>query len=124
MVVLLLVSVVAYAQGDAKKVSDQEFFLGKWILNVQGLPTGDAEMLLVINQDADGNLSGTIGDKEGAQPIKLANVSIEEGTITVNFNGSGYDVPVYLDRKDDGTVEGAMNDMFDITGHRLEEQPK
>jgi hypothetical protein len=40
----------------------------------------------------------------------------------VNFLGGGYDVPIFLDREDDGTITGSMNDMFDCTGKKIEKE--
>lgn len=119
MAMMLLLSMVTFAQ--EKSMSNEEFFLGKWQLLVEGLPTGDADMLLVITKNDEGKLEGTIGGLDGSGTNKLTKVVIEGKTLTVNFLGGGYDVPVYLDREKDGTVTGSMNDMFDVTGKRFTE---
>ncbi len=119
MTMMLLMAVVAFAQQkEFSEMTDEEFFMGEWVLSIEGLPTGDAEMLLTIVANEEGELGGTIGAAEMPEKIKLDKVDIEDGNITVTFTGQGFTVPISLDRKDDGTVEGAMNDMFDITGKR------
>ncbi len=101
--------------------SIEEFYLGKWKLLVEGLPTGDAEMLLVIKKNGD-KLEGTIGGLDGSDTNKLTKAEISGKTLTVNFMGGGWDVPVYLDPEDDGGVTGSMNDMFDVTGTKIVEK--
>lgn len=118
-IVMLFTSMTMFAQSNK---SNEDFFIGKWTLFVEGLPTGDAEMLLVIQKDAEGNLGGTIGGTDGSGTNKLTKVEIKDNTLQVNFMGGGYDVPVYLDREDDGTISGSMNDMFDCTGKKIVEK--
>ena len=119
MTMMLMMAVVAFAQEkDYSEMTDQEFFMGEWVLSIEGLPTGDTEMLLTITTNEEGAFVGTIGSEEMPEKIKLDEIQFEDGNLTVTFTGQGFVVPISLDRKDDGTVEGAMNDMFDITGKR------
>lgn len=122
--VMLLVSAVTFAQDNKKDLTGEAFFIGQWELSVEGLPTGDAKMLLTITKNEDGSLSGGIGGMDGAEAAKLTRISVEENTLTVNFNGNGFDVPLYLDKEEDGTVSGSMNDMFDVTGKRYVKEEK
>lgn len=125
MMLVMLTAVSAFAQSDNKSdKTGEEFFLGKWELLVEGLPTGDATMLLVVEKTADGTYKGTIGGTDGSATSPLTKIVIEPKTMTVNFNGQGYDVPLYLDKEKDGTVSGSMNDMFDVTGKRFVEEKK
>ncbi len=125
MMLIMLTAVSAFAQSDNKSdKTGEEFFLGKWELLVEGLPTGDAKMLLVVEKTEDGKYKGTIGGTDGSAASPLTKIVIEPKTMTVNFNGQGYDVPLYLDKEKDGTVTGSMNDMFDVTGKRFVEEKK
>ncbi len=114
---MLMAGTATFAQ-----TSNEDFFLGKWKLFVEGLPTGDADMLLVIQKNDEGKLEGTIGGMDGSATSKLTKVVIKDKTLQVNFLGGGYDVPIYLDREKDGTITGSMNDMFDCTGTKIEEK--
>lgn len=122
MLLMVFSSMTMFAQSSNQ--SDEAFFIGKWNLFVEGLPTGDAEMLLVIQKDAEDKLCGTIGGTDGSATNKLTKVVIKDKTLQVNFLGGGYDVPVYLDREKDGTISGSMNDMFDCTGKKIVEKKK
>lgn len=122
MLLMVFSSMTMFAQSSNQ--SDEAFFIGKWNLFVEGLPTGDAEMLLVIQKDAEGKLCGTIGGTDGSATNKLTKVVIKDKTLQVNFLGGGYDVPVYLDREKDGSISGSMNDMFDCTGKKIVEKKK
>lgn len=125
MMLIMLTAVSAFAQSDNKSdKTGEEFFLGKWELLVEGLPTGDAKMLLVVEKTEDGKYKGIIGGTDGSAASPLTKIVIEPKTMTVNFNGQGYDVPLYLDKEKDGTVTGSMNDMFDVTGKRFVEEKK
>lgn len=108
-------------KGKTDQTSMEEFFVGKWKLLVEGLPTGDAEMLLVIEKK-DGKFEGTIGGMNGEDTSKLVKVEIKGKTLNVNFMGGGWDVPIYLDKEKDGSISGSMNDMFDITGTKIIEE--
>jgi hypothetical protein len=122
LMLVLMTAVSAFAQSDDKSgKTGEEFFLGKWELLVEGLPTGDAKMLLVVEKTEEGKYKGTIGGTDGSATSPLTKVVIEPTTMTVNFSGQGFDVPLYLDKEKDGTVSGSMNDMFDVTGKRFVE---
>lgn len=116
-IMMLFASTAAFAQS-----SSEDFFIGNWDLFVEGLPTGDAHMLLVIKKDDTGKLTGTIGGLDGSATSTLTKVVIKDNTLQVNFLGGGYDVPIFLDREDDGSITGSMNDMFDCTGKKLEKE--
>lgn len=122
---IAVLSLNAQTAGKEKSKTDQtsmeEFFVGKWKLLVEGLPTGDAEMLLVIEKK-DGKFGGTIGGMNGEDTNKLTKVEIKGKTLNVNFMGGGWDVPIYLDKEKDGSISGSMNDMFDITGTKIIEE--
>lgn len=122
---LLVVGVTANAQnsnkGKEETTSIEEFFLGKWKLLVEGLPTGDAEMLLVLEKK-DGKLEGTLGGIDGGETNKLTKAEIKGSTLNVNFMGGGFDIPIYLDKEKNGTITGSMNDMFDVTGEKISKE--
>jgi hypothetical protein len=101
----------------------EDYFIGKWKLNVFGLPSGDAVMLMVIEKK-DGKLVGTIGGENGENLDKFTKVEISKNTLLLRFMGGGWDVPMYLDKKDDKSVTGSMNDMFDIEGAKITEEVK
>lgn len=125
--VLLVATLVVNAQtsekgkGDSDLTPAEKFFIGKWKLLVEGLPQGDATMLLVIEK-VDGKYQGTIGGENGEGANKLTKVEINKKTLNVNFMGGGWDIPIYLDQDKDGSVSGSMNDMFDVTGTKVVEE--
>ncbi len=127
--ILLVATLAVNAQTTENNKSDsdltpiEQFFIGKWKLFVEGLPQGDATMLLVIEK-INGKYEGFIGGENGENPNKLTKVNIDKNTLNVNFIGGGYDIPVYLDKEKDGSISGSMNDMFDITGTKIVEDNK
>ncbi|HEY4785006.1 MAG TPA: hypothetical protein VIH57_03110 [Bacteroidales bacterium] len=126
--IIFIASVAANAQSvpstsDTTLSTSEKFFIGKWKLMVYGLPQGDATMLLVIEKK-EGKLVGTLGGENGENTTKLTKVEIKDNTLNVRFMGGGYDVPMYLDKKDDKSITGSMNDMFDVTGTKVVESAK
>lgn len=114
---ILVIAMILFAGVNVKAQTKDTGnpFIGTWKLMVYGLPNGDQEMILKVEM-IDGVLGGTIGTNEAAGANKLLKASVEKKTFSCNFIGGGYNVPLYIDLKDDGTVEGSMNDMFDIKG--------
>lgn len=98
----------------------EDFFIGKWKLDVYGLPQGDAKMLMMIEKK-DGKLAGWLGGENGEEPNEFTKVEIEKETLYVRFLGGGWDVPMYLDKDGDDAVVGSMNDMFDVEGTKVKE---
>lgn len=130
MVFVLFISFVnqGFAQESATKSESstvantpmEDFFIGKWKLDVYGLPQGDAKMMMVIEKK-DGKLAGWLGGENGEEPNEFTKVEIEKETLYVRFLGGGWDVPVYLDKDGDDAVVGSMNDMFDVEGTKVKE---
>ena len=118
--VLMIVMFASFAtMMMGQDVTPENYYIGKWKLLVEGLPSGDTEMLLVISKKADGKYEGTLGDLDGSNATKLTKVVIEDGELSVNYFADGYDIPVYFEKSGDDGLTGSMNDMFDITGKRI-----
>lgn len=122
---ILVMAMIMFAGLSAKaQVKDTDKpFIGTWKLMVYGLPNGDQEMYLTVEMK-DGALGGIIGGKDGVGANKLLKASVEKKTFSCTFIGGGYNVPLYIDLKDDGSVEGSMNDMFDIKGAKVADSDK
>ncbi len=127
MTLMMVMGFVAVQAQEATTKTAQEltpmekYFIGKWKLDVFGLPTGDEVMQMVIEKK-EGKLVGTLGGENGENPNKFTKVEISKNTLLVRFLGDGWDVPMYLDKKDEKTVTGSMNDMFDIEGTKIIEE--
>ena len=113
---VLLMSVASFAQ---EKKSTEEFFLGKWQLMVEGLPTGDAEMQLTINKDDNGGLQGTIKLLDGSEGTNPAEVKMRGNTLMINFSAGDVNIPINLDKEGESSVVGSMFDMFEVSGKKI-----
>ncbi|WP_051590684.1 hypothetical protein [Flavobacterium daejeonense] len=122
MVILLIAGFTANAQTapatDTNLTPMEQYFIGKWKLDVFGLPSGDGVMILTLTK-TDGVLGGTIGNEGTAETLKLTKAEIKGNTLAVRFIGGGWDVPMYLDKKDETSLVGSMNDMFDVEGKKI-----
>lgn len=120
--VLLVVGVVAFCLSTQKaQAQDKDFFVGKWNILVTGTPKGDATSVFTFEK-VDGKLTGTMV-ASGKPAIKMSRIEVTAKDITAYFTSdSGYEVYMFLEKKDDNHVEGSMMDMFECTGERVVEK--
>jgi hypothetical protein len=108
---------------SAKAQDKADYFLGKWDLLATGTPGGDSKMLVSLER-VDGKLKGGMFDPATGKPtLTFSKVEETEKTVTVYFEAGGYNVYIYLEKKDEDHVTGSMMDMFDVTGKRAVETP-
>jgi hypothetical protein len=115
LMLMLMISASVSAQEEAN------FFVGKWDLLVEGLPSEDVHILVNISSTDDG-LVGEMTMGEKVQKVEIEQT--EDDMITLKFEAQGYDVSVNLAKKDENSVEGDMMGMFDITGKRVTDEKK
>jgi hypothetical protein len=119
---LMMLSLTASAQSKADSSAKPDYFVGKWDVLVEGTPQGDGKMLVTLERK-DGKLTGTIVSKDGSTPAnKIDRVEEKEKSVTVYFTASGYNVYLFLEKKDEDHVTGSMMDMFDAKGDRVKEK--
>lgn len=105
---------------EGKAQSQEDYFVGKWNIVTTGLPNGDAKSVVTLERK-DGKLIGSMGE-EGKPGKKLFDKVEEKATsVTAYFTSNGYDVYLFLEKKDDNNITGSMMDMFDCTGVRVVE---
>ncbi|MFV8341050.1 hypothetical protein [Flavobacterium sp. XS2P39] len=104
---------------NSASAQEKSFFIGKWDVKVEGTPGGDSKMIInIANQD--GKLSGSAIDPTSNNELfAFTKVEEEANKVTVYFTSQGYDVYMYLEKKDQDNLSGSMMDMFDATGVRL-----
>ena len=115
--IMLMAGTATFAQ-----TSNEDFFIGNWKLSVDGLPTGDKEMLLIIVKNEEGQLEGGFGRMDGSEFSELTDIIIKDNTLQVYFVGGGFNVSMSLNRKEDGSVTGNIMDMFECTGTKIDEK--
>lgn len=109
----LLFSLHGKAQASAA-----DYFAGKWNVLLKGLPQGDTRMIFVLEKSGD-KITGVVQDTSGKEISKLSNADLKEGEITLYFTAQGYDVNLYLKKKDDDHAAGSLMGMFDAEGDRV-----
>ncbi|RVT79635.1 hypothetical protein EOD40_00550 [Flavobacterium sufflavum] len=108
---------------NAKAQESKDYFIGKWQLLTTGLPDGDAKSVLTLTRGENGKLTGNMAG-EGRPADVFTKIDEKEKFITCFFTASGYDVYIYLEKKDDNNITGSLLDMFDCTGTRIVESKK
>ena len=104
----------------AKAQAPADFFVGKWAVLTTGLPSGDAKSVVTFERK-DGKLIGKMAE-EGKPNVNIfSKVEEKEKSVTGYFTASGYDVYIFLEKKDDNNITGSLMDMFDCTGVRIVE---
>lgn len=112
---LVIISFSAQAQ-------TADYFVGKWSVVAEGTPNGDAKFLVSLERK-DGKLGGIIIDPAtGKETSKIDKVEEKEKSVTVYFVGGGYDVYLFLEKKDNDHVGGSLMDMFDAKGERVKDK--
>jgi len=108
---------------EKTQAQNKDYFVGKWDILVEGTPGGDSKSSFVLERK-DGKLTGTM-DTPGKPSVKFTRVEEKDNTITAYFtSASGYDVYLFLEKKDDNKATGSMMDMFDATATRVVETEK
>ena len=114
--VLFLVANAGYAQ-----VKDSaDYFVGKWMVLLKGLPNGDSKIIVNLEKK-DTVLTGTIVDSTKTEVAKISKVERKGNAVTVYFTAQGYDVYLVMEKKDEDHVTGTMLNMFDAVGDRIKE---
>lgn len=106
---------------EAKAQSSGDYFVGKWNVLIEGTPGGDAKSIVVFERK-DGKLIGHSEDEKTGKQIQYNKVEEKDTTVTAYFTASGYDVYLFLEKKDDQKSIGSMMDMFDATATRVVEK--
>jgi hypothetical protein len=106
---------------SAQSKTGVDYFEGKWIVLLKGLPQGDTKMVFVL-QKKEGALAGAVLDSTGKEISILDKVEVTDASTTIYFNAQGYDVNLSLTKKDEDHVTGSLMGMFDAEGERVKVQ--
>jgi hypothetical protein len=109
------------ANGNAQTKDSTTYFLGSWNVLVKGLPNGDTKMFVNLEKK-DSTLAGAILDSAKTEVARFSKVERKGFTVTVYFVAQGYDVTLYMEKKDEDHVTGNMLNMFDAVGDRVKEE--
>ena len=113
---LLIISSNAQAQTK----DSTTYFLGSWNVLVKGLPNGDTKMFVNLEK-GDTTMTGAILDSMKTEVAKFSKVERRGFTVTVYFVAQGYDVTLFMEKKDEDHITGNMLNMFDAVGDRVKE---
>jgi hypothetical protein len=103
---------------EGKAQSSEDYFVGKWNIVTTGLPNGDAKSFVTLERK-EGKLIGSMGEEGKAGKKDFDKVEEKATSVTAYFTSNGYDVYLFLEKKDDNNITGSMMDMFDCTGVRV-----
>ena len=106
--------------GQAQTKDSSDYFIGKWSVLLKGLPNGDSKMYVNLEKK-DTALTGLILDSTKTEIAKVSKIEKKGYTITLYFTAQGYDVYLYMEKKDDDHTTGNMLNMFDAVGDRIKE---
>ena len=113
---LVLLSAGVHAQTK----DSTNYFTGKWNILLKGLPQGDTKMFVSLEKK-DTTYSGTILDSTKTEIAKISKVDKKGFTVTLYFIAQGYDVTLFMEKKDEDHVTGNMLNMFDALGERIKD---
>lgn len=110
----LLLNVDAKAQ----QKDGADYFVGKWEVAVKDTPEGDVTMFFLLDK-ADDSVSGVVQDTSGNEISKISNTELQGDELTVYFAARGYDLNLWMKKKDDDNITGTLMGMFDANGKRM-----
>lgn len=112
---------VMQAQPSANSTNAKVNFLGTWDVVLIGVPDGDVNCQLILDEK-DGKLSGFLKfDETEAGKIAIINPEIKDSVLTFNAPLRSYDVDFNLTQTKEGHLDGTLfNGMFTATGKRSE----
>lgn len=95
------------------------YFVGQWDVLIEGTPSGDSKMILVIAEQ-DGSYAGHIDvPEEEGEDIPMESVEIDDKEMTVKFISQGFLVDIWLEKIDENKAEGYLMDSFDTSAVRI-----
>jgi hypothetical protein len=106
---------------NVRAQSPVDYFTGKWDVLVTGLPDGDSKMIVILERN-EGKLVGTIGAVGLEDSIEIDDVEEKETSVKLYFFAGGYDIFLFLEKKDENHLEGTLLDMFIATGDRIADE--
>ncbi|MCW3119498.1 MAG: hypothetical protein JWM28_3580 [Chitinophagaceae bacterium] len=105
---------------SAQTKDSTDYFIGNWNVLLKGLPQGDTKMFVNFEKK-DTALSGTILDSTKTEIAKVSKIEKKGYTVTVYFTAQGYDVFLFMEKKDEDHIAGNMLNMFEAVGDRVKE---
>lgn len=118
---ILLFSIFLYCTANAQGTLSAEgtnFFVGKWYLIAKGLPQGDVNIILTIenkNEKISGNITNPI---KPSQLFDLKDIVVNDSTLNAKFNAFETIMPIVLQKKNAEEVTGKMMGKFIFEGSK------
>lgn len=109
-------------EANAQTKTGADYFKGKWNV-VTYASNGDRKMIVSFEQK-DGKMTGAILDTVGVEMFVVTSLEMKENQVTLNFTSQGYDVALFLEKKDEDHLTGNAFGMFDAKGVRIKEIKK
>ena len=103
---------------EVRAQTSADYFEGEWNVLVKGTPSGDAKLILVLEQE-ENELTGVVQDSTGKEISIIDKAELKEDTATVYFYAQGYDVNLQLTKEDENHVTGSLMGMFPAKGERI-----
>lgn len=98
--------------------SPEDYFTGDWKILIEGTPSGDAEMIMLLER-VEGKLKGEMRGEEGNDPIKIDRTEEKENAISVYYFAAGYDISMNFEKVDENILKGSLLGMFTANGKRV-----
>lgn len=111
---MILIGSMLFANAEAQNKKD--YFTGKWTVIAKNLPNGNETASLDILRK-DGKLEGSIKRQNG-EVIKISQLVEKNETITGSFYAEGYDMELFIQKKDADNITGSIMGTYSLEGVR------
>lgn len=105
-----------FANANVDAQNKKDYFTGKWTVVARNLPYGNETASLDLFRK-DGRLEGTIVRQNG-DIIKISQLVEKNETIKGSFYAEGYDLELYIQKKDADNITGSVMGTYPLEGVR------
>lgn len=116
-IVTLFFAFVLFSTNVSAQQIKKDFFLGKWNVMVYGTTRGDQRMIIELKRVA-GKLQGAIvGPTDDIK--KFTEIKENTNSVTLTFKYLLFNVHLYLQKEDDNSVTGKLQNDYKAVGNRM-----
>ncbi len=106
--IMMMISLLPSKVSAQTNKSIEDFFVGKWDFVVKELANYDLN-LSVEFKIVEGEFKGELSMPSfGVSGMELKGITIVDSTLAVNTDAIGFDMPLFLTKKDENTVTGSL----------------
>lgn len=98
-----------------------EYFIGKWDVNIKGTPGGDSKLIVNLKIQ-EGEVSGTVTKEDGI--VKISEIKERGDSLILQFKHRMFNVDLLMKKLDKNHCSCKLVDMFEGSSIRIDSKVK